>query len=156
MGEYSDNMMDGYGVYIWKNGTIYRGQWENSMQQGCGVKITKQPNGQFLAEEGEFVNDEWVGSVMGCSVAESRRAAAQADTAAQMAAVFELSQPAAAAVANAQPQPQGSLPILHRKKGEGFKSIKLPNLDEPIKFVQGLLEKVKLPEKIKFPTFDKK
>jgi hypothetical protein len=146
MGEYSDNMMDGYGVYVWKNGTIYRGQWENSMQQGCGVKITKQPNGQFLAEEGEFVNDEWVGTVMGCSVAEARRAAAQADTAAHMAAVFELSQPAIAAVANAkanaQHQPTGSLPILHRKKGEG---LKLPTLDAPVKFVQGLLEKIKLP-----------
>lgn len=145
MGEYSDNMMDGYGVYVWKNGTIYRGQWENSMQQGCGVKITKQPNGQFLAEEGEFVNDEWVGTVMGCSVAEARRAAAQADTAAQMAAVFEMSQPAIAAVADAnaqaQQQPQESLPVLHRKKRN---NLKLPSLDAPIEFVQGLLNKIKL------------
>lgn len=35
-------------------------QWRNSMMDGCGVKITKQPNGTFLAEEGQFVNDEWV------------------------------------------------------------------------------------------------
>ena len=136
--------MDGYGVYVWKNGTIYRGQWENSMQQGCGVKITKQPNGQFLAEEGEFVNDEWVGNVMGCSVAEARRAAAQADTAAQMAAVFELSQPAPSPAAAAaalnnngqQKQPAGSLPVLHRKKGEGNP------LEAPIQFVQDLLNKL--------------
>jgi len=149
MGEYSDNMMDGYGVYVWKNGTIYRGQWENSMHQGCGVKITKQSNGQFLAEEGQFVNDEWVGIVMGCSVAEARKAAANADTAAQMATVFELSQPAIAAVAadakaNAQHHSKGSLPILHRKNGEG-NNIKLPTLDAPIKFVQGWLDKIKLP-----------
>ena len=35
-------------------------QWSNSMMHGCGAKITKQPNGSFLAEEGQFVNDEWV------------------------------------------------------------------------------------------------
>ena len=35
-------------------------QWRNSMMDGCGVKISKQPNGSFLAEEGQFVNDEWV------------------------------------------------------------------------------------------------
>jgi hypothetical protein len=149
MGEYSENMMDGYGVYIWKNGTIYRGQWENSMQSGCGVKITKQPNGNFLAEEGEFVNDEWVGTVMGCSVAEARRAAAQADTAAQMAAVFELSQPAVVASANAKEQPKGSLPILHRKKGAGIKLPSLPNLDAPVQFVQGLVNKIQLPSFMK-------
>ena len=35
-------------------------QWKESMMDGCGVKITKQPNGAFLAEEGQFVRDEWV------------------------------------------------------------------------------------------------
>lgn len=37
--------MDGFGVYVWRDGTIYRGQWQNSMMHGCGVKISKQPNG---------------------------------------------------------------------------------------------------------------
>ncbi len=35
-------------------------QWSDSKMDGCGVKITKQPNGTFLAEEGQFVNDDWV------------------------------------------------------------------------------------------------
>lgn len=36
-------------------------QWRSSMMDGCGVKITKQPGtATYLAEEGEFVNDEWV------------------------------------------------------------------------------------------------
>lgn len=30
------------------------------MMDGCGVRITRQPNGAFLAEEGQFVADEWV------------------------------------------------------------------------------------------------
>ena len=119
------------------------------------MKITKQPNGTFLAEEGQFVNDEWVsckgpacgsrgrtagqlmscctraeaavhvslsscchiarsrplckraaapsllcpwlsplaqvGDVMACTVEQARTAAAEADTAAQMARVFEVS-----------------------------------------------------------------
>lgn len=91
MGEYVDNRMEGYGVYVWADGTLYRGQWENSLAHGCGVKISKQPNGHFIAEEGKFINDEWVGDVMGCSVGDARRAAAEADTAAAMAAAFQLS-----------------------------------------------------------------
>lgn len=43
-------------------------QWRNSMMDGCGVKITKQPNGTFLAEEGQFVNDEWVSRGYRCCV----------------------------------------------------------------------------------------
>ncbi|PRW33112.1 MORN repeat [Chlorella sorokiniana] len=90
-GEFQDNQMSGYGVYVWgQEGSVYRGQWSNSMMDGCGVKITKQPNGTFLAEEGQFVNDEWVGDVMACTVEQARAAAAEADTAAQMARVFEL------------------------------------------------------------------
>ncbi|KAI7841170.1 hypothetical protein COHA_005136 [Chlorella ohadii] len=90
-GEFQDNQMSGYGVYVWgQEGSVYRGQWSDSKMDGCGVKITKQPNGTFLAEEGQFVNDDWVGNVMACTVEEARAAAAKADTAAQMARVFEL------------------------------------------------------------------
>lgn len=32
-------------MYVWGDGAIYRGQWQNSMMHGCGVKISKQPNG---------------------------------------------------------------------------------------------------------------
>ena len=130
-------MMEGYGVYIWEHGTIYRGQWQNSMMHGCGVKLTKQPNGQILAEEGEFVNDEWAGNVMGCSISEARRAAAQADTAGQMAAVFELSQPLPAK--NEGGPPKRVLPKLHTTT---------PANQNPLEFVQGMLDKL---PKIKLP-----
>lgn len=123
-------MMEGYGVYVWQNGTIYRGQWQNSMMHGCGVKLTKQPNGQILAEEGEFLNDEWVGNVMGCSVSEARRAAAQADTAGQMAAVFELSQPPAA---KSEGTPKRVVPRLHKNK---------PANPGPMQFVQEFIDKL--------------
>lgn len=60
-GEFEENNMSGFGVYVWgQEGSVYRGQWRNSMMNGCGVKITKQPSGGYLAEEGKFVNDEWV------------------------------------------------------------------------------------------------
>ncbi|KAL4423468.1 hypothetical protein ABPG77_005420 [Micractinium sp. CCAP 211/92] len=95
-GEFEDNNMSGYGVYVWgAEGSVYRGQagrgWRSSMMDGCGVKITKQSGSTtYLAEEGEFVNDEWVGSAMACTVEQARAAAAEADRAAQMARVFEL------------------------------------------------------------------
>ena len=47
--------------------------------------------GDFIAEEGQFVNDEWVGDVMACTVDQARAAAAESDIAAQMARVFEVS-----------------------------------------------------------------
>lgn len=91
LGEYRDNDMDGFGVYIWKNGgTVYRGEWKESSMHGCGVKVVRQGNGKALAEEGEFVDDEWKGVTKACSVAKAREAAAYADIAAQMAKVFQV------------------------------------------------------------------
>jgi hypothetical protein len=89
MGEYVNNNMEGYGVYVWRDGTVYRGQWKENAAEGCGVKISKQPDGRYIAEEGHFVHDEWIGEDNVCSLAEARRAAGQADVAAQMARVFE-------------------------------------------------------------------
>ncbi|GAB4823768.1 hypothetical protein N2152v2_010814 [Parachlorella kessleri] len=54
--------------------------------------------GDFIAEEGQFVNDEWVGDVMACTVDQARAAAAESDIAAQMARVFELRDEKAAAL----------------------------------------------------------
>lgn len=33
---------------------------------GCGVKITREPNGSFAAEEGLFADDEWVRGAVFC------------------------------------------------------------------------------------------
>ena len=41
-------------------------------------------------DEGQFVNDEWVGDIMACSVSQARSAAAEADTAAHMARAFQV------------------------------------------------------------------
>ncbi|KAI8109468.1 hypothetical protein M9434_000750 [Picochlorum sp. BPE23] len=90
VGEYKDNEMDGYGVYAWKRGTVYRGEWKESMMHGCGVKVVKQANGTTLAEEGEFVEDEWKGVTGVCSLKQARKAAEYADVAAQMASAFQL------------------------------------------------------------------
>jgi len=91
MGEYRDNEMDGFGVYRWKeSGTVYRGEWKESAMHGCGVKVVRQGNGKGIAEEGEFVDDEWKGVTKVCSVKKAREAAAYADIAAQMAKVFQV------------------------------------------------------------------
>lgn len=91
MGEYRDNEMDGFGVYRWKeSGTVYRGEWKESAMHGCGVKLVRQGNGKAVAEEGEFVDDEWKGVTRACSVKKAREAAAYADIAAQMAKVFQV------------------------------------------------------------------
>lgn len=73
---------------------IYRGEWQKGKMQGCGVKLARH-NGRdgpvFLAEEGMFNEDEWVGDVMACSVEASRAAAHEADVAASMARAFQVS-----------------------------------------------------------------
>lgn len=55
-------------------------QWRSSTMDGCGVKITKQSGSTtYLAEEGEFVNDEWVSRCscsLCCAVAACRHSAA--------------------------------------------------------------------------------
>lgn len=90
VGEYQDNDMDGFGVYVWKSGTVYRGEWKDSKMHGCGVKLVKQRNGKVVAEEGEFVEDEWKGVTPMCKVKDARKAAEYADVAARMASVFQL------------------------------------------------------------------
>lgn len=101
---------------------------------GCGTKISKQPNGSFLAEEGEFINDDWVGQTGGCSIKEARRAAAQADTTAQMAAAFELTLPP---VPNTEKSPKQALPRLHNNQPTFFP------LEVPRRFVNDVVEKIK-------------
>jgi len=89
--------------------------------------------GRYIAEEGEFVNDDWVGNVMGCSVADARKAAAQADTAAQMAMVFELNRPKQS---GAQ-KPAGAERLLSKSQ----KKVGGGQMPDPLQIFQGLLDK---------------
>lgn len=50
----------------------------------------KQPNGSMIAEEGEFFEDDWKHETKACSLKDARRAASNADIAAEMASVFQL------------------------------------------------------------------
>ena len=70
--------------------SIYRGEWEANARSGCGVELTRNEDGSFLAKEGQFMNDTFIGPVMACpaSIAVSR--AAEADAAAQKARAFVL------------------------------------------------------------------
>mmetsp|Transcript_22997 Transcript_22997/g.57731 ORF Transcript_22997/g.57731 Transcript_22997/m.57731 type:complete len:175 (-) Transcript_22997:826-1350(-) len=93
-GEFADNRMEGYGVYIWGNGTIYRGEWQKGKMQGCGVRLARQSTREgpvFSAEEGMFMDDEWVGDIMACNAEQSRAAAYEADVASSMARAFQVS-----------------------------------------------------------------
>lgn len=116
LGEYKDNEMDGYGVYAWKRGTVYRGEWKESMMHGCGVKVVKQANGTMLAEEGEFVDDEWRGVTGVCSLKQAREAAEYADVAAQMASAFQLDREYGAAVDG------GAVPAGLKRVAEGMEA----------------------------------
>lgn len=60
------------------------------MMNGCGVKLVKQPSGKMIVEEGEFMEDDWIGQTKACSLKDARRAASNADIAAEMASVFQL------------------------------------------------------------------
>ena len=92
-GEFKDNEYSGFGTYTWQGDraqVVYRGEWRASKANGCGVRLTKQKNGKVVAEEGEFVDDEWLGSTKACSVKKAREAAKFADVAGQMANAFKL------------------------------------------------------------------
>lgn len=53
----------------------------------------RRADGSIVAEEGLFMNDEFIGPVMACPVTAARSAATEADRAAQMARAFVLPNP---------------------------------------------------------------
>eukprot|EP00884_Botryococcus_braunii_P020256 jgi/Botrbrau1/6914/Bobra.67_3s0032.2 len=90
-GDFHFNQRNGWGRYVWsKAGTIYRGEWQNDAMEGCGVLMHMRADGSFVAEEGLFINDEFVGPVMACPVTAARSAATEADRAAATARGFLL------------------------------------------------------------------
>lgn len=100
------------------------------MMHGCGVKISKQPGGKFIAEEGEFSNDDWLGATSACSLEDARRAAAEADTAAAMARAFELDKPAPRVM------PTGPLPATAAATAPGGDQVP----DGPLQALQSQLQ----------------
>ncbi len=48
-----DNFIHGKGVFYWKSGKIYEGEWKNNKMFGYGV--LKWPDGKVF--EGHFEND---------------------------------------------------------------------------------------------------
>eukprot|EP00898_Chlorokybus_atmophyticus_P002246 jgi/Chlat1/3021/Chrsp201S03271 len=79
-GEYRDNQMTGYGVYYWKDtDSTFYGQWKNNNMHGCGVKVYPDD----VLEEGEWLEDAFVGDDMACPAQEAHKAA---DAAKKMAA----------------------------------------------------------------------
>ena len=49
---------------------------------GCGVKLIPKGNGEIVPQEGEWLQDAYVGDVMACSKYASRKKAMEADAAA--------------------------------------------------------------------------
>ena len=81
-GEFRDDAMEGLGVYVWKaKGGIYRGEWRGGNMHGCGVKLHRMQDGSIAPEEGEFVDDKFIGPHGACSIDRARLAAWRADEA---------------------------------------------------------------------------
>ena len=57
--------------------------------EGCGVRISRQADGEFLVQEGQFVADHFLGTFMDCGLTEARQAATEADVAASRANLFK-------------------------------------------------------------------
>ncbi|GAX75889.1 hypothetical protein CEUSTIGMA_g3332.t1 [Chlamydomonas eustigma] len=84
-GEFLNNRMQGYGVYIWRDGTIYRGEWQQGMMHGCGVQLKRAEDGTFSQLHGKFFADDYVGPIMSCTAESASEAATEADVAAALA-----------------------------------------------------------------------
>eukprot|EP00899_Mesostigma_viride_P003786 jgi/Mesvir1/13408/Mv16493-RA.1 len=85
-GEYRDNMMTGSGVYYWKDtDSTFYGQWKNNNMHGCGVKVYPDD----VIEEGEWLEDAFVGDFMACPADEAKRAAEEARRISARARLFE-------------------------------------------------------------------
>ena len=53
-GEFSDNLINGKGKYVWKTLKSYEGEWMNNKMHGIG--LMRWPDGKVY--EGEFRNDK--------------------------------------------------------------------------------------------------
>ncbi|KAK9820914.1 hypothetical protein WJX74_006604 [Apatococcus lobatus] len=89
-GEFFNGKMHGFGAYTWRNGIIYRGEWEANKRSGCGVELVRNHDGSFTSREGQFMNDTFIGPVMACPASIAVARAAEADAAAQKARAFVL------------------------------------------------------------------
>lgn len=47
--------------------------------EGCGVRMSRQADGEFLVQEGQFVGDQFLGTFVECGLPEARQAAVEAD-----------------------------------------------------------------------------
>ena len=61
IGEFKDNMKDGYGEEKYCDGSIYKGEFRQDMKHGKGVLLL-QGNGNY-GYEGEFKKDKISGKV---------------------------------------------------------------------------------------------
>eukprot|EP00238_Polyblepharides_amylifera_P006293 CAMPEP_0196579082 /NCGR_PEP_ID=MMETSP1081-20130531/17638_1 /TAXON_ID=36882 /ORGANISM="Pyramimonas amylifera, Strain CCMP720" /LENGTH=172 /DNA_ID=CAMNT_0041898539 /DNA_START=205 /DNA_END=720 /DNA_ORIENTATION=- len=80
-GDFFGGSPEGFGLYIWPDGSKYSGRWRSGRLHGCGRKT--HSNGQ--KEEGEFLEDTFIGQQMGCSDMEVEVTALAGETAAKEA-----------------------------------------------------------------------
>ena len=57
-GEFKNNLREGYGKLIYKNGCYYKGQWHNDKKQGFGVEYLENDK---IFYQGEFIDDVYNG-----------------------------------------------------------------------------------------------
>ena len=50
VGDYVDDIKQGYGEFLWPDGRRYKGQWENGKQHGIGT---------YCSSDGEVREGEW-------------------------------------------------------------------------------------------------
>lgn len=79
--------MNGYGVYRWKDGSVYKGEWTDGEMHGCGSWRKK---GQSNVDEGQFLLGRYIGPGLACPVDAARYASNEADEAASRASGFTL------------------------------------------------------------------
>lgn len=81
--------MHGFGVYAWKDGRCYKGEWEQGVMHGCG-SLTSKRDPEALPQEGQFVSSQFVGPGLACPVDTARFAAKEAEDFGRKAQRFEL------------------------------------------------------------------
>ena len=78
--------MEGHGVYRWRDGSVYKGEWRSNYMNGCGRKIF--PGN--IVEEGEWVTDMFAGDFSSCDVTTARDSARKAEQIASESRMFML------------------------------------------------------------------
>jgi len=53
-GQFANNQISGFGVYVWPDGSVYTGEWKNGRMEG---------KGKYISSSGNLYDGSWLNNM---------------------------------------------------------------------------------------------